>query len=826
MSYARLALAVVVAGISLPLFAQDPGRAQVSPANAHDSLPSLRDVVPKAEGYRRWHERDEHMVPLPFFPPDQRDGAVQSSARRAAQAPTLQGGVDGVGTGFSGPQGAFELHFAPPDTVGAVGDTQYVQVVNDGFAIFDKTTKAVVYGPAPTNTLWTGFGGQCEDDNDGDAVVVYDKAANRWVMSQFAVGATPYLECVAVSKTSDATGGWWRYSFSYGSVFPDYPKMGVWPDAYYVTFNMFTGNSFSGSKLCAYDRSQMLGGAAATQQCVQLSSSFGGVLPSDLDGATPPPAGAPNYMLNFGSNSLNLWKFHVDWATPANTSLSGPTNLSVEAFTPACDGGACVPQSGTNQKLDSLADRMMNRLAYRNFGDHESLVDSQSVTVGTTKKNPYTGVRWYEIRSPATSPTVFQQSTFSPDESYRWMPSIAMDGDGNVALGYSVSSGSMSPAIRYTGRLRDDPANTLQAEASIIEGGGSQTTGLDRWGDYSAMTIDPVDDCTFWYTTEYLKANGTFNWSTRIASIRFPTCGVPKQEQTIEFTSTAPGAAKFGGSYIVTATATSGLAVTLTIDATSSGVCSLGGSASGSTVSFTGVGTCTINANQAGNGSYDPAPQVQQSFAIDKATQVISFDSNAPSGARLGDAAYTVLASSTSALAVVLTIDASASGVCELDGDASGSHVSFIGTGTCTIDANQPGNDNYEAATQQQQAFEIAAGEPTLEFTVQPVDTAAGSALATIEVTEKDALGAVIDDNDSSVDFSIEACGGSVSLGTAPMVHGVATLDSTLRLYTPTAPDALIVTASTATLQGTSAAFAVQGNAGLAFADGFEGCRP
>jgi hypothetical protein len=429
--------------------------------------------------------------------------------------------IDGVGNGFSG----FTVQYAPPDTVGAVGATQYVQVVNVGFAVFDKTSKAVVYGPVPTSTLWSGFGGQCETDNDGDAVVVYDKAAGRWIISQFAVGTTPYLQCVAVSQTSDATKGWYRYAFSYGSVFPDYPKMGVWPDGYYETFNMFTGNTFSGAKLCAFNRSAMLNGAAATQQCFQLSSSFGGVLPSDLDGSAAPPTGSPNFMLNFGTNSLNLWKFHVDWTTPANTTLSAAKNIAVAAFTPACGGGACIPQSGTRQQLDSLADRLMFRLAYRNFGDHESLVVNHSVTVGASKRSQTVGLRWYELRSPNATPVVYQASTYSPDATFRWMGSIAQDKQGNMALGYSTSSSTINPGIRYTGRLATDALNTMQAEATITAGTGSQSgQNLDRWGDYSAMTIDPSDDCTFWYTNEYLKTTGAFNWSTRIGSFKFPGC--------------------------------------------------------------------------------------------------------------------------------------------------------------------------------------------------------------------------------------------------------------------------------------------------------------
>ena len=453
------------------------------------------------------------------------DGAIQSSA--AALVSTTSGlNILGLGDGFSGPAGSFTVNSAPSDSNGAVGATQFVEWVNESFAVFDKATGTAVYGPAAGNTLWAGFGGGCETNNDGDPIAQYDKAANRWIMSQFSVATTPYLECVAVSTTSDATGSYYRYSFQEPN-FPDYPKMGVWPDAYYVSFNMFNGNSFTGARVCAFDRTKMLVGLAATQQCFQLSTSFGGLLPSDLDGSTPPPSGAPNYFLNFGTNSLNLWKFHVDWTTPANTTLTGPTNIAVASFSEACGGGACIPQSGTKQDLDSLGDRLMYRLAYRNFGDHEAMVVTHSVTAGAS-----TGVRWYELRSPGTTPTVFQQSTFAPDASYRWMGSIAMDKSGNIAIGYSVSSSTMFPAIRYSGRVPTDPLSTLQAETSIVEGGGSQLPyhgNLNRWGDYTSISVDPVDDCTFWYVNQYLISSGSFNWGTRLGSFKFPACGSTKK---------------------------------------------------------------------------------------------------------------------------------------------------------------------------------------------------------------------------------------------------------------------------------------------------------
>ncbi len=506
-------------------FAADHGRPEVSQAAQHDTLSSLRDTFPLVEPfYKEPKEHELHALPVHDKAGNAADPVVQSFTNFVS-APILGGSVDGVGQGFIGPQGTFVVNSAPPDTNGAVGATQYVQIVNQSLAVFDKATKNAVYGPVASKTLWSGFGGPCEADNDGDATVVYDRASGRWVISQFAVTAAPYYQCVAVSATSDATGAYYRYAFSYGSAFPDYPKLGTWPDAYYTTFNIFNGNTFGGAKLCAYDRTSMLSGAAATQQCFQLSTSYGGVLPADVDGATPPPAGSPEYLMNFGSNSLNLWKFHVNWATPASSTLTGPTNIPVAAFSTACGGGTCVPQSGVNQKLDSLGDRLMFRLAYRNFSGHESLVVNHSVKVGTSRKNPYTGVRWYEIRSPGTTPVVYQQSTYAPDTNYRWMGSIAMDKLGDIALGYSASGSALHPAIRYTGRLAGDALNTLQAETSIVEGAGSQSgSNLARWGDYSDMTVDPVDDCTFWYTTEYLKNTGAFNWNTRVASFKFSGC--------------------------------------------------------------------------------------------------------------------------------------------------------------------------------------------------------------------------------------------------------------------------------------------------------------
>jgi hypothetical protein len=493
------------------------GPVEVGHALHSDVSPPLRDL-PAAPRRNVLFAHPIGRIPAPDLP-DQDDPVLQTTA--GPLVGTVAGvGFAGVGNGDYG----FAPNAAPPDTNLAVGATQVVQWVNESFAVFSKSG-ALLQGPVTGNTVWAGFGGGCESNNDGDPIVQYDKAADRWILTQFSVSTTPYLQCVAVSTSGDATGTYFRYAFSYGNQFPDYPKLGVWPDAYYITFNIFNnGQTFAGSKLCAYDGAAMRAGLPATQQCFQLSSSFGGVLPGDLDGATSPPAGAPAPFINFGTNSLNLWRFHADFATPANTTLTGPINVPVAAFSAACGGGACIPQPSTRVQLDSLADRLMYRFAYRN-GTTETAVVNHSVKVSGKKRSQVVGVRWYQIGNLTSgTPTIVQQGTFSPNNISRWMGSIAMDKVGDIALGYSASSGTIFPSILYTGRVPTDPLGTMQAENTLKAGGGSQTGNLDRWGDYSAMVIDPSDDCTFFYTNQYQKASGSFNWSTWIGSFKFPGC--------------------------------------------------------------------------------------------------------------------------------------------------------------------------------------------------------------------------------------------------------------------------------------------------------------
>ena len=425
---------------------------------------------------------------------------------------------------------------APPDTTGAVGPNHYVQWVNLRYAIYTLTRDAsnnitafnLVPGlPKQGNVVWSGFGGRCQSDNDGDPIVQYDQLADRWILTQFAVSATPYTQCVAVSTGPDPTGTYFRYSYSYSRNFNDYPKMGVWPDAYYITYNMFrNGASFVGNQVCAFERAQMLVGGAARQACAMTSTSHHSLEPADLEGTTLPPAGSPNFLMSITSTAVNFWRFAVNWGTGTGT-LTGPTAVAgVAAFSRACGGGTCIPQPGTTNQLDSLADRLMYRWSYRNLGTREALVINHSVTSGSG-----VGVRWYELTNAvgqtlaSAAPVVRQQGTFAPTNDFRWMGSAAMDKTGGIAIGYNISnSTTIVPSIRYAYRGPADPLGTLGNETTILAGSGIQTATLARWGDYSTIAIDPVDNCTFIFTSQYQPANGNFNWSTWIHSFKLSTC--------------------------------------------------------------------------------------------------------------------------------------------------------------------------------------------------------------------------------------------------------------------------------------------------------------
>jgi hypothetical protein len=429
-----------------------------------------------------------------------------------------------------------------------VGPNHIVQWAGGHLAVFDKAGNPLIpgFGFLPENALWAGFGGVCETSftGTGQPMVQYDRLADRWVYSRRANGwnagrpVFPFAQCFAVSTSGDPLGTFNRYSYVF-SESPDYTKLGIWPDAYYTSSNMFhaVNGNFTGVKPCAYNRSAMLAGADAPSICFPTGIYAGGAsfLPSDWDGETPPPLGAPNIFMRYSTfGALRMIKFHVDFSTPANSTwndgFGGATGSFVAlpvTLTLPCGGfgGTCIPQLGTTNQLVTVGDRLMYRLQYRKRGTTESLVVNQS----EDPPGPaVSGLRWYEIRNPfGTTPSLFQNATYQPDSLNRWMGSMAMDKAGNLAIGYSVSSATMNPAIRITGRLRSEVRNQLQAETTIINGTGSQTDfdniRISDWGYQSAMQLDPIDDCTFWFTTEYFAENG-FNWRTKIASFRFAGC--------------------------------------------------------------------------------------------------------------------------------------------------------------------------------------------------------------------------------------------------------------------------------------------------------------
>ncbi len=462
---------------------------------------------------------------------------VQQTATTIPPRVTVAHNYVGLGDGFDP---TFTVQAIPPDTVGAAGRTQYVQWVNSSFAILDKATGRHLLGPTAGNVLWKGFGTECEKQNSGDPLVNYDRAADRWVLQQF-VSSAPYMQCVAVSKTPDATGPYYRYAFPYTD-FNDYPKAGVWSNSYVETYHMFPASGSTYPEVCALDRSAMLHGRAAHQACFALPAGAPLLLPADVDGSRSPRSDEAAPLLGLGTNALELYGLQVDWSHPRAAKLSGPKELPVAAFNPACgllyqvanrEAAPCAPQPVTGVVgqaalvgLDVLSDRPMYRLAWRRLANgQEVMLVNHAVDALPTAA---VGLRWYDLRRRGSADwAVNQQGTFLPDRDSRWMGSAAMDKHGGIAVAYSVSGLTTTfPSIRAAGRLPSDPPGQLSQETVIAQGFGEQATASNvaRWGDYSDLSVDPVDDCTLWYTTEFMATVGVFDWSTKIAALRLPGC--------------------------------------------------------------------------------------------------------------------------------------------------------------------------------------------------------------------------------------------------------------------------------------------------------------
>ena len=493
--------------------------------------------------------------------PPQRDGALQSSF-----------GPDGrFKLNIPAPIVVFEglaaTNFAPPDNEGAVGPNDYVQIVNGGgVRIFAKN--GTPRGPAfQLSTLFSAFDPPVSTNNNGDGLALYDRMANRWILSQFAFTSTatpPYHQTIAVSKTSDPTGAYWAYDFiTPGNEFPDYGKIGSWPDGYYFTDRQFTnGAAYNGFGCFAFDRAKMLvGDSTATfvyfSVSPDVSNSSSGMILSDYNGLTPPPAGAPNAFsvslddaLGDAVDGLRLYDFHADFAVPANsTFIERPESpIAVAPYdsrSPGTFSGSRAeieepPPAVAADYLNAISDRLMLRLQYFNRGGTETLTTVQTVNAGIipppgvapTVAEYQAGTRWYVLQktSPAGPWSVQDQGTYAPDTTERWMGSSVVDNAGNLAVGYSTSSLSVFPSIAYAGRLAGDPPGVLaQGEATMFAGTGVQQLTSNRWGDYTAMCLDPADDATFWYTNEYYNPTGQFLWKTKIGAFKFDGTTAPPQ---------------------------------------------------------------------------------------------------------------------------------------------------------------------------------------------------------------------------------------------------------------------------------------------------------
>ena len=471
-------------------------------------------------------------------PPGSPTAGVEQTVQGTRPPATIVASFDGLGAGFTGPQG--EATFRnPSDNSLAVGPDHIVEIVNSRMAIYTKrgarydTTGRVLYGPVPTNAIFTGSGGRCEPRPNGDAVVRYDQLARRWlyVMPIFrrdsTDAVTPFSMCYAVSVGEDPIGPYHRYEFK-RALFPDYPRPAIWPDGYYIPTS--TGDDVIQKHACVADRTKMLQGRAATEQCIVI----GGVNflnNADIDGQGLPPAGAPNIMMatggtqlqgDFDDDGIYAWTFHVDWERPANTRVDGPVKIAVAPYHYLCDGQLtdCVPQPGTEQRLDAQGDKLMQRLVYRNIEGRESILALHSVN--TTAGGG--GLRWYEFRLDRNRrPVLFQQGTFAPDAFYRWMGSIGMDRLGNIGIGYSFGGTPHYAGQRFAARLAGDQRALLTLREAVLVEGEAAQTNTRRWQDYTTLAMDPSDDCTFWYVGDYLKA-GAASYTTRIGAFRLPGC--------------------------------------------------------------------------------------------------------------------------------------------------------------------------------------------------------------------------------------------------------------------------------------------------------------
>lgn len=476
--------------------------------------------------------------PMPKIP--EAAAAIEQTRQGREPAPEMLASFDGLGVGFTGPQGPATGR-NPSDNSLAVGPDEIVQIVNSHMAVYSKqgknypTTGKVLLGAVVTNTLFAGFGGPCEHQVSGDAVVRYDQLAHRWlfVVPIFRRPApyAPYAMCYAVSTGPSPLGSYYRYEFT-RPLFPDYPRPAIWQNGYYVPTS--TGDTVIQKHICAANREAMLHGKAASEQCF-IIDGVNFLNAADIDGRRLPPHAMPEIVLAAGGTQLHkqfegdaifAWRDSIDWKHPERSHLDGPERIAVAPYHYLCDGqlSKCAPQAGTPVRLDAQGDKLMQRLVYRNLGPKQLIVAAHSVDTSAGGG----GVRWYQFEVNSTgSLQLTQQGTYAPDGGYRWMPSAGMDRKGDIAVGYSFADRSSFPGQRFAARLSSDQPGLLTLHESVLaDGKAAQTTTL-RWEDYTTLALDPSDDCTFWYVGDFLKAGET-NYSTRIGAWRLPGCSAKR----------------------------------------------------------------------------------------------------------------------------------------------------------------------------------------------------------------------------------------------------------------------------------------------------------
>jgi hypothetical protein len=505
------------------------------------TLPTL----PVARGGRAARAGGPPPIPLPPPAPeiDAAASAIEQTEQGTRAAIEPAAGFDGLGAGFTGGEsggggrGGIDISLA-------VGPDHIFEILNGNMAVFTKkgrkyrATGKLLYGAVPNNTVFAGFGVRCGVSNNSDSVVRYDQLAKRWLIVVPVFSRPPdnpqgpYAMCYAVSATSDPLGAYYRYEFE-RPLFPDYPRPAVWPDGYYTptsTSDNLLPEVVTQKHDCIADRNSMLRGLPATEQCVVID---GGVfmLNADVDGKRPPPAGAPNIMMStggtqlmkiFNDDGIYFYKVHVDWSDASKTTVSAPQKIAVAPYRYLCEGqlSNCVSQPGTARRLDSQGDKLMQRLAYRNLGDHESVLAEHSVATAAHGG----GVRWYEFRlNKQRDPVLYQQATYAPGGFYRWLGSMAMDRKGDIGIGYSFGGDPNYPGQRFAARMVKDPKGRLTIHESVLAEGQASQTGSLRWEDYTNIAVDPSDDCTFWFTGNYVK-KGAASSTTRIGSFVLPGC--------------------------------------------------------------------------------------------------------------------------------------------------------------------------------------------------------------------------------------------------------------------------------------------------------------